>query len=390
MPDTLNSILSPMTPSEFANDYYSKKTFHLTDTPSKFEELFNWDSLNRILNSSPVPHPTMKLVLEGKPVLADEAVGVIDACRNGASLVLEEIHKYDRSVGELAAGLAKDIGEPVRVNLYLSQPSRQGYNRHYDTHDVFILQIAGYKGWQVYDFTVEYPLFKQKGHHKNPPDELRLGCTLSPGDVLYIPRGHWHEATAQVEPSMHLTVGLYARTGIDFMTWFTNELRADVNWRDTFPLILKDGLSAPSEECDPRTIAHFQKLRGLIDAAIAEPTLLDNYRKFCIAHERKIDAFNFPAQVLPISEISPNSQFIRPDYQQASFETKDDGKIKVIAWGRILTFSSPAEAILRYVFSTSRFTGQDLINVAPELNWSSISMLLKTLVREELILVRDE
>jgi hypothetical protein len=332
----------------------------------------------------------MKMVLEGKPVLADEAFGVIDACRNGASLVLEEIHKYDRSVGELAAGLSKDIGEPVRVNLYLSQPSRQGYNRHYDTHDVFILQIAGYKGWQVYDFTVEYPLFRQKGHHKSPPEELRLGCTLGPGDVLYIPRGHWHEATAQVEPSMHLTVGLYARTGIDFLTWFTNELRADVNWRDTFPLILKDDFSRPSEECDPRTVNHFQKLKGLMESEIADPSLLDKYRKFCIAQERKIDPFNFPDQVLSTVELNPTSQFFRHGYQQVSIAKRDDGKIEIIAWGSILTFSPQVEAILRYVFSSSQFSGQDLINIAPEVDWSNISMLLKTLVREELILLRDE
>lgn len=388
MSNILASILSPLTPSEFVEKYYSKKPLHIQDSASKFEELFGWQSLNRILNSSPVPHPTMKMVLEGRPVLAEDSQGVIDACRNGASLVLEEIHKYDPNVGSLAAGLAKDIGEPVRVNLYLSQPSRQGYNRHYDTHDVFILQIAGYKGWQVYDFTTEHPLFKQKGHHNNPPEELRLGCTLGPGDVLYIPRGHWHEATAQVEPSMHLTVGLYARTGIDFLTWLTNELRSDVMWRDTFPLILKSD-SKPSEECDSRTIDHFIELKKSLESELSEPSLLDRYRKFCVAQERKIDPFSFPAQVIEDKKIEPKSRFYRAPYQQTSVERRSDGKIEVIVWGNVLTFSGPAESILRHVFSSSRFTGEELVAMAPELTWTDISLLLTSLIREDLIQIDE-
>jgi ribosomal protein L16 Arg81 hydroxylase len=389
MPKTLASILHPLTPVEFSAKYYSKTSLHIKDSPSKFQRLFGWGSLNRILNSSPVPHPTMKMVLEGKPVLPEDAKDTVDAIRNGASLVLEEIHRYDLNVGKLAAGLANDIGEPVRVNLYLSQPGRQGYNRHYDTHDVFILQIAGYKGWQVYDFTIKFPLFKQKGHHSNPPDDLRLGCTLGPGDVLYIPRGHWHEATAQVEPSMHLTVGLYARTGIDFLTWLTNELRADVRWRETFPLILKDN-SEQLQECDPKTTEYFEILKRLIDAEINEPSLLDKYRRFCIAQERKVDPFSFPSQILETERTNPESRFARPDYQQVSLEKRSDGKIELIVWGNILTFSGPAENILRYIFSTFAFSGHDLLNIAPELRWDDISTVLRPLLHEELIIVVDD
>jgi len=386
MPKTLAAILHPLTPVEFSTEYYSKKPLHIKDSPLKFERLFGWESLNRILNSSPVPHPTMKMVLEGKPVFPEDAKDILDATRNGASLVLEEIHKYDLNVGKLAAGLAKDIREPVRVNLYLSQPKRQGYNRHYDTHDVFILQIAGYKGWQVYDFTVKFPLFKQKGHHSNPPDELQLGCTLGPGDVLYIPRGHWHEATAQIEPSMHLTVGLYARTGIDFLSWLTNELRADVRWRETFPLILKDA-SEPSQECDPETMDHFERLKQLIESEISEPSLLDKYRRFCIAQESKVDPFSFPSQILETKRTNPESSFVRPGYQQVSLEKRSDGKIELIVWGNILTFSGPAENILRHIFSTFAFSGHDLIDIAPELTWDDISTVLSPLLREELIMV---
>jgi ribosomal protein L16 Arg81 hydroxylase len=180
----LSSLLDPISPPEFLSDYYSRKSLYIGSRPDKFKNLFSWRSLNAVLNSSPVPHPTMKMVLEGKQVIATDARSIIERCREGASLVIEEMHLYDNRVGELAAALSGEIGEPTRINLYFSQPSRQGYNRHYDTHDVFILQIAGFKSWKVFDATLRFPLFVQKIHGSIPPAETRLECTLEEGDVL--------------------------------------------------------------------------------------------------------------------------------------------------------------------------------------------------------------
>src|SRR5688500_9536916 len=159
MSKTLAAILHPLGKSEFCSDYYSKKPLYVGTCPDKFKNLVDWKSLNRIINSSPVPHPTIKMGIDGKRVLTKDASEIIEWCREGASLVIEEVHKYDKRVGKLAAELSREMSEPTRVNLYLSQPSRQGYNRHYDTHDVFILQIAGFKEWRVFDATVEFPLF---------------------------------------------------------------------------------------------------------------------------------------------------------------------------------------------------------------------------------------
>lgn len=387
MPKTLSSILQPLSTSEFCSNYYSKKPLYIGKCPDKFKNLFDWKSLNRILNSSPVPHPTMKMVLEGKPVIPTDARGIIERCREGASLVIEEVHNYDERVGKFAAELSSEISEPTRVNLYLSQPGRQGYNRHYDTHDVFILQIAGYKGWRVFDPTVEFPLFVQKFHGSVPPTIPRLECTLEPGDVLYIPRGHWHEATAQVEPSVHLTLGIYARTGIDFLSWLTNELRDDVKWRETFPLILKE---APDiiNETSPVTLEHFEKLKELLISKITVPSLLNEYHKFCVAQEWRVNPFAFPSQVLKAPLITQHTNFSRPSYQQIFLERKPDVRmIEVTVWGKILKFSAPAEKVLRYIFSASAFSGNELLEFDPNLSWNDIATVLDCLVQEEIIKV---
>src|ERR1043165_535034 len=103
MSEALASLLDPVTPSEFCTDYYSIKPIYIGNCPNKFVDLFSWEALNKVLNSSHSPHPTMKMVLEGKPVLVTDASSIIDRCRHGASLVIEEMHRYDSKVGKLAA-----------------------------------------------------------------------------------------------------------------------------------------------------------------------------------------------------------------------------------------------------------------------------------------------
>jgi hypothetical protein len=154
-------------------------------------------------------------------------------------------------------------------------------------------------------------------------------------------------------------------------------------------LVLKDN-SEPSQECDPETNQHFGLLKRLVESEISEPSLLDRYRKFCIAQERKVNPFSFPSQIVETTGPNPKSCFVRPEYQQVSLGKRSDGKIEVIVWGNILTFSGPADNILRYIFSTFSFNGHDLVNIAPELTWDDISRILGPLLHEELIIVLEE
>lgn len=332
----------------------------------------------------------MKMVLDGTHIIPTDANSIVEKCREGASLIIEEVHKYDEVLARFVAELSHDIGEPAKVNLYFSQPTHRGYKRHYDTHDIFILHLAGYKGWQVFDSTIEFPLFVQKSHGIVPPDISRLECALEPGDVLYIPRGHWHEATAQLEPSLHLTLGIYARTGIDFLSWLTDELRDDVRWREAFPLVIEQSNGVPTEPQVGRE-EHLEKLKGLLVERISAGALIDDYHKFCIAQDSRVSPFAFPSQVLPVPAISRQTRFFRPSYQQVFFEEKaDSGMLEITVWGKVLRFSMPAEAVLRHIFSTSLFTGDELVVLAPELSWPDLEKVLSCLVQQELIEIEAE
>ncbi len=63
--------------------------------------------------------------------------------------------KGDTKAKAFADALSDELSSRVMINLYLSSPGVAGFPRHYDTHDFFILQIAGYKCPKSVDFRNE-------------------------------------------------------------------------------------------------------------------------------------------------------------------------------------------------------------------------------------------
>ena len=88
---------------------------------------------------------------------------------------------------------------------YLTPEVAQGFTPHYDTHDVFILQIAGSKQCWIYDSPIQLPLKSQQYH----PAAERLGSPLyqfdvTAGDVIYIPHGYINEAATAESTSLSI------------------------------------------------------------------------------------------------------------------------------------------------------------------------------------------
>ena len=61
----------------------------------------------------------------------------------GATVVFQGLHRTCEPLMEFTAQLVADLGHPVQVNAYLTPPAAQGFSAHYDTHDVFVDQVAG-------------------------------------------------------------------------------------------------------------------------------------------------------------------------------------------------------------------------------------------------------
>ena len=134
------------------------------------------------------------------------------------------------------------LGHPAQANAYLTPRRSQGLPVHHDTHDVFVLQVAGHKRWLVYAPVFELPLKHQRyDAEMGAPGETVLDIVVEPGDTLYLPRGWLHEALTSDEDSLHLTVGVNVVTWLDAFRAALERLEDDVDFRRSLPA---DGVGA--------------------------------------------------------------------------------------------------------------------------------------------------
>ena len=150
-----------------------------------------------------------------------------DYLKEGATLVLNRLDTKLLSIHYLTLEIAKFVGEKAVANGYIAFGGGGTFGKHWDTHDVFAVQLIGRKRWKVYGPGFQLPLSHQKSKlYKNEcPAEPTFDEILEQGDVLYIPRGWWHEAIPlQEEETMHVAVGIHTLKVTDYLKWLCNHI----------------------------------------------------------------------------------------------------------------------------------------------------------------------
>jgi ribosomal protein L16 Arg81 hydroxylase len=197
---------------------------------------FSWSELDAALHQvEPVP-PVFQL-FNGGAVREDQYADVISELgaprrrldkrrffaqlRSGATLVVNGFENYSLRALALCNEVRSFSGWRTASNAYLSFGGRGTFGQHWDTHDVFAIQLIGQKRWQVYPPTFPLPLdmHRSEGSGATCPTTPVLDCMLETGDVLYVPRGFWHHVIPTDGPSLHLSVGTYAPAVHDFVMW---------------------------------------------------------------------------------------------------------------------------------------------------------------------------
>ena len=167
---------------------------------------------------------------------------VLRLIADGATLVLQALHRNWPPLIRFGSTLAAELGHPVQINCYLTPPQNQGFAAHYDTHDVFVLQVAGHKRWAVHPPVLADPLPGQDWEQRRAAVASRaaepplLDQVLRPGDALYLPRGFIHSAVAQGDTSIHLTVGVHPITRHSLLTHLLAEAAGEPELRASLPL----------------------------------------------------------------------------------------------------------------------------------------------------------
>lgn len=207
-------------PERFLDRVWGRRVLHLPRADAQaFADVLSLDDVDHLLTSSGLRAPALRLVRDGRPLppsgyLRRARVGgrpiadLVDAGRvlrlfeEGATVVLQGLHRYWPPLAAFCRDLELTLSHPVQANAYLTPPTAAGLRVHADAHDVFALQAFGRKQWLVYEDGGETP---------------SLETELGPGAALYLPRGTRHAARTVREPSLHLTVGVRPATWADVL-----------------------------------------------------------------------------------------------------------------------------------------------------------------------------
>jgi hypothetical protein len=187
--------------------------------PADLVGLLCFDDVDRLLTSTAIRTPSVRLAKDGSVLpqsaytrsgatLAGQPLSglvdarkVIDLFEDGATVVLQGLHRYWPPLTRLVAELELALGHPCQANAYLTPPGSQGFAVHSDTHDVVVFQTHGSKLWEV---------------HAAPGEEAEeREVLLEPGLSMYLPTGTPHAARARDTVSLHVTIG------INQLTWRT-------------------------------------------------------------------------------------------------------------------------------------------------------------------------
>ena len=158
----------------------------------------------------------------------------------GASIILNDIEKHSPELSGLANIFQLNTHGRCQGNLYFSMESRQAFGPHCDKHDVFAIHFEGEKTWNIYEKIeknpINHPVFEYSAEERiKRAGKLINQIKMKPGDLLYIPRGQYHDALASKNGAIHIAFGLTYFKPIDLISvlWekfiLNDYMRGDIN-----------------------------------------------------------------------------------------------------------------------------------------------------------------
>lgn len=244
----LAELVAPLSAADFLAECWNREFRAWPGQAGRFAALIGWDEINHILATQRLEPPRLILVKGGKNVATERFVHIsgnnrrIDAgavtaqLAQGATIVLSFVDEMVPRIGVLADRLGGELGARCNINLYAGWRADNGFDLHWDRHDVFILQVAGRKHWRVHRPTRDHASRGEEAPPLPKDDVPVFDGILEEGAILYIPRGWWHVATPVEEPSLHLTVALAPPSGQEYLRWLVGKALADPRFRADWPV----------------------------------------------------------------------------------------------------------------------------------------------------------
>ncbi|MGR9605318.1 JmjC domain-containing protein [Pandoraea sputorum] len=232
-------------------DHFIQQHFWQGTVPSsRLKSVFSWGHLNHALSCSRITNDRLRLSIEhdhvgpnksvfrpvkdsfGRPTDAISFSALHSQLELGATAVLESINELLPDVRVMTEAVSERCYARVCANAYFSFGHTSGFGVHNDDHDVIVFQIEGRKRWHFWS-GAETGSRATVGDRESPPsDPATEEIVLREGDVLYVPKGTWHDVIAIGEPSLHLTISVVRPSIKDYVEWLLAQNRFRTPYQD--------------------------------------------------------------------------------------------------------------------------------------------------------------
>ncbi len=280
----LDNLLAPMTADIFLSTHWPKKPLFISADIKKLNSILQISQLQDLESVVAVRTQKVRACL---PDFDDEYSSIhldpkdaIKAYNNNMTLVFDSMHLQDKDIAGSLQKIRSELGLVTggaennlckARSIVYATPAGCGTRLHFDANVNFIIQLHGSKRWILApNNSVENPTerftagsfemsaaLEQQCHapliDQVPANSLEF--LMTPGCVLFVPRGYWHETTTD-EDSMSLNFTFSQPTWADILTKSLQEhLLKSAKWRE-----LADGLESTNTLRQSQATAQFEVL----------------------------------------------------------------------------------------------------------------------------------
>jgi ribosomal protein L16 Arg81 hydroxylase len=386
-PSTLAELLAPIAIDDFFASSWEQRPLHIPRAVPDFYDralpseplarlAFEVETLGRAAEGNPlntrgpvdVLGPSeLRGVPDGAPLPKE---GRIAAYERGATLRVNDAQHRSAGVRALCESLGHELAAVVGANLYVVRAGAPKVAKHVDPHDVYVMQLRGRKRWQLFEGERKLPVVAKPafsfqrggrdgatiGHFNHRPEEENstpiADVTLEQGDLLYVPRGTFHLVSTLDRDSMHLTIGAWPTTLVDWLsTALLEAADRDARLRRAVPRGLLRG-----DACDDAARALFdaavRAFGETADAGASRALLADSFSQL-VAGLRRSDS------VRRAGEIDPAAEFERDPSAGAALVV-DGPRARVSAKGRTVELPGRFVPAIARALDGSRFRVAEL------------------------------
>lgn len=323
---SLDDLLHPISPAQFRADHVDRKPLHIPAAGDRRKAgVLTWAAFNGLLGQTslwtsanlrlmrnyvavppdqycdPVPSPQGQLLRPWPPKVEVFLSG-------GASLIANDILGAHEPLTRVGGILSRTFAANIGANIYCSFQGIQAFGTHFDYHDVVVIQTGGTKVWNLYENRADNPVealvddANTRRWFEQTRGPLMTQITMQAGDVLYLPRGWYHDALATDGPSLHVTFAITPLHGRDLLKLLDLEATKDPAYRAYAPPAADDGGAALASHLAAyaQILARVAASPGFADeVAMAQHRIVPRPAAFTLPERKPVTLYRTAGRAFP-------------------------------------------------------------------------------------------